>query len=171
MLVEPHRGFSRLLQEPEWSQRVRRYVINQQSTPTVQLSVWTVWITGPSLGTFLSQDRSLSTEGRQTEASLVGRERESVREILRAEDDHHRVLGHLAGSGLGLEQSKVRGRRGALLDKDPPSGEFGLKLVDPLHLQLAHLGGVVQTVGVKVQRRLGAGRERCSRQEGSLLGI
>ena len=58
---------------------------------------------------------------------------------------------------------------GSLLDKDPPSGQLGLELGDPLDLELAHLGRMVQSVRVKIQRRVRAGREGGSLQQPSLL--
>ena len=83
--------------------------------------------------------------------------------------NHHRVIGHPPRPRLGLEEGKVVEGCGSLLDKDPPPRQLGLELGDPLDLELAHLGRMVQCVSVKIQRRVGAGREGGSLQQTSLL--
>ena len=58
---------------------------------------------------------------------------------------------------------------GSLLDEDPPSGQLGFELSDPLDLELPNLGRMVQSVRVKLKRRVRARREGGSLQQTSLL--
>ena len=88
---------------------------------------------------------------------------------LGTEHNHHRVIGHPSRPGLGLEEGEVVEGGGSLLDKDPPPGQLSLELRDPLDLELAHLGRVVQGVRVEVKRGVRAGREGGSLQQPSLL--
>ena len=83
--------------------------------------------------------------------------------------NHHRVIGHPPRSRLGLEEGEVVEGGGSLLNKDPPPGQLGLKLSDPLDLELPHLGRMVQSVRVKIQRRVRARWEGSSLQQTSLL--
>ena len=83
--------------------------------------------------------------------------------------NHHRVIGHPPRSRLGLEEGEVVEGGGSLLDEDPPPGQLGLELSDPLDLKLPHLGRMVQSVRVKIQRRVRARREGGSLQQTSLL--
>ena len=141
----------------------------QVVTGPVSSSVGVVGLTGTSTRTLVGDQSLVDAEVGQPEGGLVGGEREPVAETLRAGDTDHRVIRHLPGLGLGLEECEVVEGGRALVDEDLPPGQLLLKLDGPGHLVHPDEGGVVESVGIKLQRRLGSFWVGGSLKKSSLL--